>query len=58
MVITEERIDVVRFNSGSDTPRVPGMEESRSRDANGHCWDGGCCDHPDHGIHGTIHLIR
>jgi hypothetical protein len=58
MVITEERIDVAYLNSASDTPHIPGIEESRSRDSSGHCWDGACCDHLDHGVHGTIHFIR
>jgi hypothetical protein len=61
MVIVEERIDIEQFNSASDVPPAPGIEESRSRDCHGHCWDGLRCDHGDHGDHGaqgTIHFIR
>jgi len=31
----------------------------RTRDEEGHCWDGLACDHADHGpAGGPIHLIR
>lgn len=31
----------------------------RTRDEDGHCWDGLACDHADHGpAGGPIHLIR
>jgi hypothetical protein len=32
--------------------------EDRPRDAQGHCWDGCSCDHPDHSTYTTIHFIR
>jgi hypothetical protein len=58
MVITEFRSDVTE-------PLVVGEIESsgpvvadRPRDAQGHCWDGHTCDHPDHATFATIHFIR
>jgi hypothetical protein len=61
MVITEYRV------LSEPEPEVvelvaPVSAEDRARDAEGHCWDGRICDHPDHGSlrsdYGTIHLMR
>jgi hypothetical protein len=58
MVITAFRSDV-EHRRATDT-RVPPViaRDDRSRDADGHCWDGDTCDHPDHGTYGTVHFIR
>jgi hypothetical protein len=62
MVITEERILVEQPREVEDDPVPPAVSEDRARDAEGHCWDGGICDHPGHGSvspdYGTIHFMR
>jgi hypothetical protein len=40
-------------------PSVALVVLERTRDEDGHCWDGLACDHADHGpAGGPIHLIR
>jgi hypothetical protein len=61
MVITEDRLLV--GEPLEVEVRVAAIAvEDRARDADGHCWDGGICDHPDHGSvgpeYGTIHFMR
>ena len=54
LIVIEAKCDV-------KAPTQPDLLGSgRGRDAMGHCWDGGRCDHPDHapGNGDTIHLIR
>jgi hypothetical protein len=61
MVITEDRL-LVEEQVEVDEVVAPVAVEDRGRDAEGHCWDGGVCDHPDHGSvsseYGTIHFMR
>ncbi len=61
MVITEYRPRVEEPRQAEE-PVVPIALEDRARDVEGHCWDGGICDHPDHGSvgseYGTIHFMR
>ena len=61
MVITEDRL-LVEQEREVDELVVVVTREDRARDAEGHCWDGGICDHPDHGSvssdYGTIHFMR
>ena len=60
MVITEYRV-LGELEPETDEP-VASTIEDRARDAEGHCWDGRICDHPDHGSsnpeYGTIHFMR
>ena len=61
MVITEDRLLVEEPREAEELVAPVAIEE-RARDAEGHCWDGGICDHPDHGSvdpeYGTIHFMR
>ena len=61
MVITEDRLLVEEPQEVEDLV-APVAVEDRARDAEGHCWDGSICDHPDHGSvgpeYGTIHFMR
>jgi hypothetical protein len=61
MVITEDRL-LVEEPQQAEELVAPVAVEERARDAEGHCWDGGVCDHPDHGSvgpeYGTIHFMR
>jgi hypothetical protein len=61
MVITEDRL-LVEEPREAEVLAVPVAVEDRARDAEGHCWDGSICDHPDHGSvgpeYGTIHFMR
>jgi len=61
MVITEDRLLVEEPREAEDLV-APVAVEDRARDAEGHCWDGTICDHPDHGSvgpeYGTIHFMR
>jgi hypothetical protein len=61
MVITEHRLRVEEQREAEDLV-APVALEDRARDAEGHCWDGSICDHPDHGSaspdYGTIHFMR
>jgi hypothetical protein len=61
MVITEYRVRVEQSRQAEDLV-APVALEDRARDAEGHCWDGSICDHPDHGSvdpgYGTIHFMR
>ena len=61
MVIIEDR-SLVELGPADDVDVVIACEaeapEGRSRDAQGHCWDGMSCDHPDHGASGLVHLFR
>jgi hypothetical protein len=61
MVITEDRLLVEEPREAEELVD-PAAAEDRARDAEGHCWDGRICDHPDHGSvgpeYGTIHLMR
>jgi len=42
-----------------DPPALTAAAPERSRDLQGHCWDGHPCDHPDHEAHGgPIHLMH
>lgn len=58
MVITQDRS--AAGESFVVTEFVPDdvAVEDRPRDAQGHCWDGSTCDHPDHSTYSTIHFIR
>jgi len=59
MVITERRLQVEE--QVEEQVAISDLDlklDDRSRDANGHCWDGRSCDHLDHGSEGTIHFIR
>jgi hypothetical protein len=45
--------------SQPSSPSVALVVLERTRDEEGHCWDGLACDHADHGpAGGPIHLIR
>lgn len=59
MVITEDRLLVEQEREVDELVVVVTRED---RDVEGHCWDGGICDHPDHGSvssdYGTIHFMR
>jgi hypothetical protein len=61
MVITEDRLLVEEPREAEELIAPVAIEE-RARDAEGHCWDGAICDHPDHGSvgpeYGTIHFMR
>jgi hypothetical protein len=61
MVITEDRL-LVEEPREAEALVAPVAGEDRARDAEGHCWDGSICDHPDHGSvgpeYGTIHFMR
>jgi hypothetical protein len=61
MVITEYRV-LVEPEQEADELVAPVALEDRARDAEGHCWDGRICDHPDHDSasadYGTIHFMR
>jgi hypothetical protein len=61
MVITEDRL-LVEEPREAEVLAVAVAVEDRARDAEGHCWDGSICDHPDHGSvgpeYGTIHFMR
>jgi hypothetical protein len=61
MVITEYRLPVEQQEEAEEVVAAVALED-RARDAEGHCWDGGICDHPDHGSvgpeYGTIHFMR
>jgi hypothetical protein len=61
MVITEDRLLVEEPREAEDLVALVVVED-RARDAEGHCWDGSICDHPDHGSvgpgYGTIHFMR
>jgi hypothetical protein len=61
MVITEDRL-LVEEPREAEEQEAPVAAEDRARDAEGHCWDGSICDHPDHGSvgpeYGTIHFMR
>jgi hypothetical protein len=61
MVITQYRT-LVEPEPEVDECVAPVAIEDRARDAQGHCWDGRICDHPDHGStspeYGTIHFMR
>jgi hypothetical protein len=61
MVITEDRL-LVEVPREAEDLVAPVAVEDRARDAEGHCWDGSICDHPDHGSvgpeYGTIHFMR
>jgi hypothetical protein len=61
MVITEDRLLIEAPREAEDLV-APVAVEDRARDAEGHCWDGSICDHPDHGSvgpeYGTIHFMR
>ena len=59
MVITAFRSDAEESSwppMRSSSPAT--LVEDRPRDAQGHCWDGHTCDHPDHDMYATIHFIR
>ena len=58
MVIVQERIPVEEIGRESEGAPDGVGAETRSRDGRGHCWDGLHCDHPEHGVQGTIHFIR
>jgi len=61
MVLTEYQLTVERPQVTEDMV-APVALNDRARDAEGHCWDGGICDHLDHGSvsaeYGTIHFMR
>lgn len=57
MVITEDR-SATRESFVVGELVSDGGVEDRPRDAQGHCWDGHTCDHPDHSTYTTIHFIR
>ncbi|MGO8860563.1 MAG: hypothetical protein ACLQRH_07320 [Acidimicrobiales bacterium] len=55
MVITEHRVHVEEQLAAVELSMYV---EDRSRDLEGHCWDGRPCDHLDHGPDGIIHFMR
>jgi hypothetical protein len=55
MVITEHQQDVDEQLAAVALSMVA---DDRSRDGEGHCWDGRTCDHVDHGPEGIIHFMR
>jgi hypothetical protein len=55
MVITEHQQDVDEQLAAVALSMVV---DDRSRDGQGHCWDGRTCDHVDHGPDGIIHFMR
>jgi hypothetical protein len=61
MVITEYRLRIEEPQQAEDLVATVALED-RARDAEGHCWDGSICDHPDHGTvgpeYGTVHFMR
>jgi hypothetical protein len=61
VVVTEYR-SLVEEHVETDDEVAPVALVDRARDAQGHCWDGAICDHPDHGSdspgYGTIHFMR
>jgi hypothetical protein len=61
MVITEYRV-LIEPEQVAEEPVAPVAVQDRPRDAEGHCWDGRICDHPDHESaspeYGTIHFMR
>lgn len=58
MVITEFRSDAKESLVADELVSSCALVEERPRDAQGHCWDGRTCDHPDHATYSTIHFIR
>jgi hypothetical protein len=58
MVITEHRLDVEEQLAVVELSMDVQVVEIRSRDGEGHCWDGRICDHPDHGPDGIVHFMR
>jgi hypothetical protein len=58
MVITEYRSDPKDSLTADELVSRVAVVEDRPRDAQGHCWDGHTCDHPDHDTYATIHFIR
>jgi len=61
MVIAEDRLLVEEPREAEELV-APVAAKDRARDAEGHCWDGSICDHPDHGSvgpeYGTTHFMR
>ncbi len=58
MVITAYRSDAKESLVADEVVSPSVVVEDRPRDAQGHCWDGHTCDHPDHDMYATIHFIR
>ena len=58
MVITEYQSDVKESLAADELASPCALVEDRPRDAQGHCWDGHTCDHPDHATYATVHFIR